>query len=544
MSSAQQPPIYLTILRRGDTNIVDLAEVGSIIPRSETLVESSLLQELADEVMNLATPGNGRLSQEPTTLHNPDTPDAPHTPDTLLQDLKRIGELIFSHLLTEPARNRLRTSEPCDLYLRLDEQLIHVPWELCYDGHDFLATKFRVGRQIITDYAVPGTTATRTLTQPFKVLLIADPTETLPQAEIEAQQLRSLLEGVEGIELTQFSGKSVRKVPLLSALQHHDIVHFAGHSHYDANNPTKSGWRLAEGILTAGELSKLTTPPLLVFSNSCQAGTTAEWDGPRYEGQAFGIGSAFLLAGVKNYIGTFWVVHDDESARFAAVYYQNMARGHSLGMALQQARHIALEEYGGQSLTWASYMLYGDPGFPLLPQSENVAEIPALPAGAASATGAASAASVASAASTPSATRSSVSSFPPFSSSAQDTEQVSRRLAAILMADVQGYSRLMGEDEEATVRTLTAFRAVFADLIQRQHGRIVDAPGDAVLAEFVSVVDSVRCAVAIQHELTRRNASLPLQRRMIFRIGLNLGDIIAKGHEIYGDGINIAARAP
>jgi len=78
---------------------------------------------------------------------------------------------------------------------------------------------------------IPGTTATRTLTQPFKVLLIADPTETLPQAEIEVQQLRRLLEGVEGIELTQFSGKSVRKVQLLSALQQHDIVHFAGHSH-------------------------------------------------------------------------------------------------------------------------------------------------------------------------------------------------------------------------------------------------------------------------------------------------------------------------
>jgi len=183
-----------------------------------------------------------------------------------------------------------------------------------------------------------------------------------------------------------------------------------------------------------------------------------------------------------------------------------------------------------QSLTWASYMLYGDPAFPLLSQSENVTEIPTLPA------------SIPSTASAPSATRSSVSSFSSFPSSGQDTDQVSRRLAAILMADLQGYSRLMGEDEEATVRTLTAFRAVFADLIQRQHGRIVDAPGDAVLAEFVSVVDAVRCAVAIQRELTRRNASLPPQRRMIFRIGLNLGDIIAKGHEIYGDGINIAAR--
>ena len=193
MSSSQQPPIHLTILRKGDTNIVDLAEVGSLIPRSETQVEGSLLRALATEVMNLATPDNGRLS------HNPEGLPILHDPHTLTRELKHIGELIFSHLLTEPARQRLRASEPCDLYLRLDEQLIHVPWELAYDGHDFLATKLRVGRQIITDYAVPAATVQRTLTQPFKVLLIADPTETLPQAETEAQHLHRLLEGIDGI---------------------------------------------------------------------------------------------------------------------------------------------------------------------------------------------------------------------------------------------------------------------------------------------------------------------------------------------------------
>ena len=216
--------------------------------------------------------------------------------------------------------------------------------ELAYDGQDFLAAKFRIGRQIITDYAVPNSDTQRLLTKPLKVLLVVDPTATLPQAEIEAHQLQLLLQGIDGIALTQLNGTAIRKVPLLSALQNHDVVHFAGHSYYDADSPTKSGWRLAEDVLTAGEISKLSTPPLLVFSNSCQAGITAEWDGPRYEGQAFGIGSAFLLAGVKNYIGTFWVVHDDESARFAAQYYQGVAQGHSLGTALQQARHTALAQ--------------------------------------------------------------------------------------------------------------------------------------------------------------------------------------------------------
>jgi class 3 adenylate cyclase len=108
--------------------------------------------------------------------------------------------------------------------------------------------------------------------------------------------------------------------------------------------------------------------------------------------------------------------------------------------------------------------------------------------------------------------------------------------------DVAGYSRLMGEDEEATIRTLTAYRAVIASLIQQYRGRVVDAPGDNLLAEFASIVDAVRCAVEIQHALKAKNAELPDHRQMQFRIGINLGDVIIEGERLYGDGVNIAAR--
>src|SRR5206468_768899 len=119
---------------------------------------------------------------------------------------------------------------------------------------------------------------------------------------------------------------------------------------------------------------------------------------------------------------------------------------------------------------------------------------------------------------------------------------VARKLAAILSADVKGYSRLMGEDEVATVRTLTAYRAVMTTLIQQHRGRVVDSPGDNLLAEFASVVDAVQCAVEIQQELKTRNTDLLAARRMEFRIGVNLGDVIVEGERIYGDGVNIAAR--
>ncbi len=122
------------------------------------------------------------------------------------------------------------------------------------------------------------------------------------------------------------------------------------------------------------------------------------------------------------------------------------------------------------------------------------------------------------------------------------TQEVKRKLAAILSADVKGYSRLMGEDEVGTICTLSSYKKVMARLIQHHHGRVVDAPGDNVLAEFASVVDAVRCAVEIQKELKTRNADLPENRRMEFRIGVNLGDVIEDGEQILGDGVNIAAR--
>src|SRR6476469_7745026 len=117
-----------------------------------------------------------------------------------------------------------------------------------------------------------------------------------------------------------------------------------------------------------------------------------------------------------------------------------------------------------------------------------------------------------------------------------------RKLAAILSTDVAGYSRLMGDNEEATIRTLTAYRAVISSLIQQYRGRVIDSPGDNLLAEFASVVDAVRCAVEIQQALTEKNAELPEHRQMQFRIGINLGDVIVEGERLYGDGVNIAAR--
>jgi adenylate cyclase len=121
-------------------------------------------------------------------------------------------------------------------------------------------------------------------------------------------------------------------------------------------------------------------------------------------------------------------------------------------------------------------------------------------------------------------------------------ERAKRKLTAILSADVKGYSRLMSDDELSTVETLKSYREIISSLVQQFSGRVVDSPGDNILAEFSSVVDAVECAVKIQGNLQEKNVKLPENRRMEFRIGVNLGDVIDEEGRIYGDGVNIAAR--
>ena len=122
------------------------------------------------------------------------------------------------------------------------------------------------------------------------------------------------------------------------------------------------------------------------------------------------------------------------------------------------------------------------------------------------------------------------------------TDDRRRKLTTILASDVEGYSRLMSEDEEATLAVLKDYRAVIFHLIDRHEGRVFNTGGDSVLAEFASAVEAVRCAISIQEELRVRNAELDENRQLRFRIGINLGDVMVEGEDLFGDGVNVAAR--
>jgi len=120
--------------------------------------------------------------------------------------------------------------------------------------------------------------------------------------------------------------------------------------------------------------------------------------------------------------------------------------------------------------------------------------------------------------------------------------ELNRKLKAILSADAKGFSRLMGDDELATIQVLNDYRGLLSECVKEHGGSVVDSPGDNLLAEFDSVVVAVRCAVKIQETLNSRNAALPDLRKMHFRIGINLGDVVVDQQRIYGDGVNVAAR--
>lgn len=321
---------------------------------SETLVDEGFLRELGGEIARLGAAGW-------TTQRE------------VRADLARLGGLVFTHCLTEPARALLRATPPTDVHLALDEQLVDLPWELCHDGQEFLGLRHRIGRRVL-DATAPDVRDAEAAPDRLRVLVIADPTGTLPQAGAEAEDICALLDAIPEADVTLLGGSAVRRVNLLAAIEEHDVVHFAGHSHWDPLEPSHSGWRLAEGVLTASALSKLRRPPRLVFSNSCEAGAVAtRRGGYRYEGHALGIGSAFLRAGVRSYVGTFWVIHDAESVRIALDCYRALAGGATLGAALQGARRAAADVPTGGGLTWASYVLYGDPGFAPLAASASAA---------------------------------------------------------------------------------------------------------------------------------------------------------------------------
>ncbi len=344
-------PKYLTIFRQGSSHIVDMLEQNTLAPKGEIIVEIGFIEEICRDIRRITMLAN-RAIYDHTFNKN----------EVVLSELKKIGYILFSQLLPDRVRENLKNSDATDLFLKLDEHLIYIPWEVCFDGKDFLTTKFKIGRQIRTTHNFKTKERFLNHDKKLKMLIIVDPSETLQYAQREAEALCSILDASKEIDVELIGGSQANRMNLISEMDGKDIIHFIGHSFFDEKNPDKSGWILKNGILTSSEISRIKSPPFIVFSNSCQATASKNHlSGYVYDEQSFGVGGGFLLSGVQNFIGPFWVIHDQDSVRFSSIFYNAFVSGASIGEALNISKETIINEKGWDNLLWASYFLYGDP---------------------------------------------------------------------------------------------------------------------------------------------------------------------------------------
>jgi len=286
-----------------------------------------------------------------------------------ISELKKDARLLYDILLTRQIKERLFSLGSVNLILSLDERLIGIPWELLFDGEDFLCLKFNLGRNIRTQaFAIPP--QYRSIPAKPRMLILANPTGDLKSAYQEGLYIKNRLTKRGKISV-DFKAQDIDSNYVRKNLRDYDIIHFAGHCEYSNRNPEDSGWVLSDGwvsakdFLTLGENANL---PSIIFANACQsARTTNSLLDSQAQSNIYGLAQAFLFAGVRHYLGSFWRVEDNFSNEFAEEFYNRVANAQSIGEALRSARLRLLRQHGISAIAWAGYVLYGDPSFVLLP---------------------------------------------------------------------------------------------------------------------------------------------------------------------------------
>ncbi|MEQ8349886.1 MAG: CHAT domain-containing protein [Leptospiraceae bacterium] len=321
-----------------------------------TSVDQDLIQEFLEELERIAHLSN-QLEGGLTFELN------------LSRRLRNAGQTFFDQFFPDPIQEKLRNSEGGFLFFHVDQTLASLPWELLYEGTCFLADKFSIGKNIAGFWAE----SQRAERDRLRVLIIADPTDDLDWARQEGEGLLESLNAdvsSDRIDVELLTGPRLGKMELLEAIRDRDIIHYAGHLHYDPRQK-ESGWLLPEGkILRAREIEKMGSLPGLVFSNSCMSmpdhlrrQEVSGDDDSGNEGRRFNhLAGAFLRAGIASYIGTSWEIRDsDHTFQFALQFYRSLFEERSVGEAIFDARKHARQQFPENDLTWAAYNLHGNP---------------------------------------------------------------------------------------------------------------------------------------------------------------------------------------
>lgn len=349
--------LVLEVLRQGNELAMSVFEKKEV---ASTLRHYSQLPFPLPEI--------NRLCHDVAALLNKASPVRNTEAPGSLASLKKAGQLLWDRLLAKSVKDKLRGAAIRDLVLSLDERLINIPWELLYDGDDFLCLKFNLGRSVRTKERA-NLSEYRSLPGKLKMLILANPTNDLKSAYLEGTQIKNQFDRRRNEISIDFKSTHIDTLYLKKNLRDYDIVHFAGHCEYDSRDPKDTGWILSDGnftpqdILTMGETLPL---PALIFSNACHsAEVNPDSLSADYQVKTYSLASAFLFSGTRHYIGTVRKIEDPPSFAFAKEFYTQLINGNSVGGCMRCGRLKLIKEYGINNIPWASYLLYGDPNFAL-----------------------------------------------------------------------------------------------------------------------------------------------------------------------------------
>ncbi|MBU0547274.1 MAG: tetratricopeptide repeat protein [Candidatus Omnitrophica bacterium] len=346
--------LILEVFKQGDSLKMGLFDQGQAAP---TLRHYSLVDVSFSELINLSSELIGvlnRLAKDQSSKLGQ------------LKSLQKIGQLLWDQLLSRSIKEKLKNSPPCVLTLSLDEELIYIPWELIFDGLDFFCLKFSLGR-LVRSKGESTLLQYRDLAENLKMLILADPNADLKSAYAEGLSIKNQFSHKIKKVYVDFKSTNIDKTYVKKNICDYDIVHFAGHCEFDKKDVQRSGWVLNDGLFKVEDILKMgqsCSLPVLIFSNACHSAeaNTGLID-TEYQKASYGMASAFLLAGVRHYIGTIRKIEDNPSLVFAREFYAQLVLGVSVGESLRLSKLKLIKEFGLASLHWVNYLLYGDPSF-------------------------------------------------------------------------------------------------------------------------------------------------------------------------------------
>ncbi|MDH5718141.1 MAG: CHAT domain-containing protein [Spirochaetia bacterium] len=365
MSISKETSCTIIIDRVGNTNVFNIIKDKTIdnpffegSHGMQSVVDDDLIEEFLEELHRVV-----KISKSLFSLPDENTEKQAivfqHL--NLNKKIREIGETFFRQFLPEPLQSFIKSLEYAYLFFHIDSKLSSIPLEILHDGQSYLWEKFYVGKSIKGQHSSFEEISAKEI---INMLIIADPTEDLEWARAEGEFLYERLtsnfpEKKLNIELV--GGSSINKLALLNKIVNKDIIHYSGHLHY-SSSPAENGWILyGNKIIRAREIQKTATAPVLIFSNSCISGIDVTRDN---EGKDWysNFASSFLKSGKTNYVGTIWEVPDNKpTLEFTLKFYDEILNGAAIGKALQTSRKYIWDKLDTNDLTWASYLLMGNP---------------------------------------------------------------------------------------------------------------------------------------------------------------------------------------